>query len=237
LPSSMGGDAVKAYYMGQESGNGAGSASAVLLSRVTGFLGMLLMALPTIFFFEDRFKDTVVVEFLLTCGLVLSGICGALVVANYLPKISAKFLKRSWTKHKLFLTLLKVGTTLSKSARKPRSMGGAILFGSMFWVTTCLNYYVYGAALGLHIPLYFYLIAIPFASTISSLPISINGFGVRESLFLYLFSKVQVPPASALLLALLMDAQRIVFGVIGGCIYFAMSGAIKKAQEAEAEKQ
>ena len=36
--------------------------------------------------------------------------------------------------------------------------------------------------------------------------------------------------------ALLMDAQRIVFGVIGGCIYFTMSGAIKKAQEAKAEK-
>lgn len=37
LPTGMGGDVVKAYYVGKEGDNHSGSASAVIMSRVTGF--------------------------------------------------------------------------------------------------------------------------------------------------------------------------------------------------------
>jgi uncharacterized membrane protein YbhN (UPF0104 family) len=74
------------------------------------------------------------------------------------------------------------------------------------------------------VPLYFFVIAIPFVSIIAALPISINGFGVREGAFVYLFSTIHVPVATSLLLALLVDAQMLLFGLLGGCIYLTMGG-------------
>ncbi len=104
----------------------------------------------------------------------------------------------------------------------------------LFWIASILNYYGYGTALGLHVPLYFYVIAIPFVSMIAALPISINGFGVRESAFVYLFSTIRIPAATSLLLALLVDAQLLLFGLLGGCIYLTMSG---KKPAAKLDKQ
>ena len=74
----------------------------------------------------------------------------------------------------------------------------------------------------MHVPFYFYCIAIPFVSLVTFLPISINGFGVRESTFVFIFSTMHVSSTSALLLALLMDAQVLFFGIVGGCLYLKM---------------
>jgi hypothetical protein len=93
----------------------------------------------------------------------------------------------------------------------------------LFWVIGCLNYYIYGIALHVDVPLYFYFVAIPFVSLVTVLPISINGFGVRESAFVYIFSTVQVPLATSLLLAFVMDAQILLFGAIGAYMYLTMS--------------
>src|ERR1700753_4331375 len=50
LPTGMGGDVIKAYYVGKEGKNATGSASAVLMSRVTGFFGMMLVSFPVLLF-------------------------------------------------------------------------------------------------------------------------------------------------------------------------------------------
>jgi len=120
-------------------------------------------------------------------------------------------------------SVVRIGSALKASATRPRSLVIAILFGVLFWITACMNYYSYAISIGVSVPLYFYFVAIPFVSLITFLPISINGFGVRESAFVYLFSTMHVAAASSLLIALLMDAQVIFFGVMGGCIYFMLN--------------
>ena len=224
LPTSMGGDAVKAYYMGRDSGNILGAASAVLMSRINSFVGMLLIALPTLAILHAHFTDQIVLWFLLLSLLLIAAIFGSVLTAMFLPRLSSRFLKGKWTQNPVFVKFLEVGEALSSTFRRPRSMFSAILFGMLFWGASFLNYYGYALALGLHVPLTFYVIAIPFVSIIAALPISINGFGVREGAFVYLFTTIHVPPTTSLSLALLMDAQVLFFGLIGGGIYFTMSG-------------
>ncbi len=228
LPTSMGGDAVKAYYVGRDARNTPGATSAVLMSRITSFIGMLLIALPALVILHAHFTDQVVISFLLLSLLLIAAILGSALVALLLPKLSSRFLKGKWTHNRVFVKVLEVGVALSYAFRRPRSLLSATLFGMLFWVASFLNYYGYAAALGLHVPLTFYAIAIPFVSIIAALPISINGFGVREGAFVYLFSTIHVPPTTSLSLALLMDAQVLLFGLIGGYIYFTMSSKKKR---------
>lgn len=223
LPTGMGGDAVKAFYVGRESGNNPGSASAVVMSRVTGFFGMLLMALPALLIWQGHFAWHIALLFLLLSLVVGGMIAGAILSTIFLPRL----FKGEWARHAIFASAMRIGNALNVSARRPGSLLLATLFGILFWIVSCLNHYSYGLALGINVPLYFYLVAIPLISLAAFLPVSINGYGVRESAFVLVFSTVHVSMASSLLLALLMDAQMLLFGVIGGCIYLTFSATGK----------
>jgi glycosyltransferase 2 family protein len=233
LPSGMGGDVVKAYYVGRDGQNTAGSASAVIMSRVTGFIGMMLVSSIALLLWPGSFSRKLIIAFILSC----IAMCIALVIVYLCVSILPGRLSKRWVDKKLFATIINVGQTVHKSARQPHSIGAAIMFGVLFHVGAALNYYEYAQVLHVTVPFTFYLVAIPFVSLIAFLPISINGFGLRESAFVYIFSTVHVAVATSLLLALLMDVQVLLCGIIGGAIYLLMDGRKKGAIVAKVQLQ
>ncbi len=227
LPTGMGGDAVKALYAGRESGNQQGAASAVLMSRLTGLLGMLIVALAVLISWHQFFPSRLIELFGFLSLLVTGMIVGAIGFVVLLPKLS----NASWTQYRIFAILMKIGQALLETMKKPRCLSIALIYGMVFWVVGCLNYYTYAIALGIHLPLYFYFMAISVISLVSFLPISINGFGVREGAFVYIFATVHIATSVSVLLALLMDTQVLCFGVVGGLIYLTMSRKKRAEQQ------
>jgi uncharacterized integral membrane protein len=53
------------------------------------------------------------------------------------------------------------------------------------------------------------------------LPVSMNGFGVREATFSFYFAKIGLPIESALLVSLVATALIMVFSVLGAGVWFA----------------
>ncbi len=224
LPTGMGGDAVKAIYVGREAGNTEGSTSAVVMSRVTGFFGMLVIALAILIVWHARFAPELLLWFALLSVLVGSMIAGAILSVTLAPRLLRGRVRIGrFIPFKVRSKVTGIGNALLASVLRPRSLTVATVFGVVFWITACLNYYSYSIAIGVNIPLYFYFVAIPFVSLVTFLPVSINGFGVRESAFIYVFSTMHVAAASSLFIVLLMDAQVIFFGVLGGCIYVMLN--------------
>lgn len=229
LPTGMGGDTIKALFVGRESGNSAGSASAVILCRITGFLSMMLVAFPVLILWHEHLTSELIEWFGLLSLLVGSMIGGAIVAVGLLPRL----FKEKWATVRVFASALRVGTALFMAAKRPRSMCIAILYGIAFWIAAILNSYAYADSLGIHASLYFFCVSIPLISLVSFLPISINGFGLRESAYVYAFSTIHVSAATALLLALLLDAQALLFGVVGGCLYITLLSKKKAARMGE----
>jgi uncharacterized protein (TIRG00374 family) len=228
LPTGMGGDAVKALYVGRASGNNAGATSAVLMSRITGFFAMLLIAFPVMLICHDHFSQTVMLWFVLLSFAVGAMIVGAICLTTLLPKLY----RGRFVAHRIFISALRVGNALWLAVRRPQVLGIGLIIGVIFWTVSCLNYYSYASALNMHVPLYFYFVAIPLISLMTFLPISLNGFGVRESAFVYIFVTMHVAPATALLLALVTDVQVVLFGIIGGCLYLLIGNKKKLYQTA-----
>ena len=218
LPTGMGGDIVKAYYVGQEGKNTVGSASAVIMSRVTGFIGMLFISVPTLFIWHTLFPHNLAVTFLLACFAM----CGALICAFCGITLLPRFLTGKWAQNRGVTLVMTLGSTIRMSVKQPRATWTAVAFGMLFHLSAALNYYGYALVLHIQVPFVFYLVAVPFVSLIAFLPISINGFGLRETTFLYIFTTIHVLPTTSFLLAILMDLQTLLFGVIGGCIYLCM---------------
>ncbi len=218
LPTGMGGDVVKVYYVGREGKNTAGSASAAVMSRITGFIGMLLISVPALFIWQENFTQPLMVTYLLSC----LAMCVALIVVVGLVVVMPRIFKGKWAPWRIFSALEKMGNAILVTLRRPRSMTGSTLFGALFHLSAALNYYAFSLALHMQVPVTFFLVAIPLVSLVAFLPFSINGFGLRESALVYIFSTIHVPATTSLLLVLLVDAQALFFGLIGGSIYLTM---------------
>src|SRR5579859_158042 len=218
LPTGMGGDVVKAFYVGRDSDNYAGSASAVVMTRLTGFFGMQLVAFSALILWHAYFHRELTLWAVLL-SLVVGGMLGGVVL---LAAVLPRMVKKSWTRNRVLAGVIPVGNALIGAMKRPLLLASATLIGVVFWLLSALNYYVYAQALRIDVPFYFYLVAIPVASLVAFLPVTINGFGLRESAFVYIFATMHVSAASSLLLALLMDVQVLFFGAIGGFLYLTM---------------
>jgi glycosyltransferase 2 family protein len=215
LPSGMGGDAVKALQLGRKTSNSAGSTSAVVMCRVTGFLGMLLIAVPALIIWHAHFSFDLALWFILLSVCIAVGISGALLATLLLPATA----DGRWVPRRILTPLIRIGDAMCVSMTRPRPVSAAIAYGFVFWAVAILNCYGYAIALRLDVPFYFFCLVVPLISMISMLPVAINGFGLRENAFVMVFSTVHVPSASALLLALLLDVQSLCLAIAGGLIY------------------
>jgi uncharacterized membrane protein YbhN (UPF0104 family) len=100
------------------------------------------------------------------------------------------------------------------------SLGIALGVSLMFrFILIAINYLI-AIGIGINIPIVYFIVFVPLVEFLLFLPISIQGFGVRESAYLYLFSTVGVPQAGAIALGLLVQiVLRILNNVVGGVIY------------------
>ena len=76
--------------------------------------------------------------------------------------------------------------------------------------------WVLAIGLGIDAPAYIHWIAVPIALVITLLPISFNGAGIREIVFVVVYAKVNVDAASATALGLAFTALLTVVGLAGG---------------------
>jgi conserved hypothetical protein len=217
LPTGMGGDVVKAYYTGKVGHNAVGATSAVIISRVAGFIGMLLIAFTALIIWHSLFPRSFINAFMLA-ALAMSS---ALVFVSFAAGLLPRYAKGHWAEQSVIRSMLKMSEALHKGMKQPRSLCTAIAYGMLFHTSAALNYYSFALMLDIHIPFAFFLVAIPFVSLIAVLPISLNGYGLRETAFVNVFSTMHVHPSTALALALLVDAQMLLFALAGGYIYLS----------------
>lgn len=219
LPTNVGGDAVKAFYVGRQTHNAVGAVTTSILCRLTGFCGMVLVALPVLVIWREQFALQFVAQFVLLCLLLGSFTCGTIFLAAVLPS----GIRDRWQDSRILSLVVRVGHTLGTRLHRPTALGRAVGYAVVFWLVAILNCYGYASALGLTVPLHFYFLAVPFVALVAFLPISLNGMGIREAAFVYALATVHVPTTIALSLALFLDVQALSFGLVGVGIYLMLS--------------
>jgi uncharacterized membrane protein YbhN (UPF0104 family) len=224
LPTSFGGDAFKSFYVGRKSHNAVGATTATIMCRVMGFVAMLILVFPVLIILHQQFPFLLILSFMLLCLLGCALVVGILLLALILPGLS----KKRWLRHRFFARMADIGTAMHQSVLMPRPIFSTILYGAVFWLVAILNCYVYASALGIHEQLAFFFLAVPLAAIVASLPVSLNGFGLREGAFVYILSFVHVPSVMALLLVLVLDLQTLFFAFIGIGIYLTLGNGRRK---------
>lgn len=225
LLGSAGGDLIKAYYAARETHHlKAESVMTVVVDRLVGLCTTLLFAvvmmLPNAALLGAHGRLAAV------SGMVLVGLTVTLAV------VGLSFwggLSRLWPGVRgRLLSRLPQAALIERSlvaarvyGRRPGLLAGALGLSILLNLACVLQIYVLARGLGSPVPLRPLLVIVPVVIFLSAIPITPNGLGVRENLYVWMLTvpEIGMPAATALSLSLLAWAGSMAWSLVGGLVY------------------
>ena len=222
LPTTIGGDAMRAYDTATLSQDSTKSVVSVFADRLIGVFALALLAVVALGIgfasgLEVSFYviPVVLVFFLCSFGILLIfnarllGFLQQLLGIVRLDKAAAKLDEA----YQSFNTL----------RTEPRVLTIAMLASLVLQINVILFYYFIGVSLDLGVSFLYFAMIVPVALVVLLVPFSINGIGIREGIFVYLLTGIGVPTQDAIALSWISFGLMLTQGIIGGII-FALRG-------------
>lgn len=224
LPSTIGGDAVRAYDTAR---SGVGRAAAVAIVVVDRFIGLLaLMLFASVgLLLSGHLTDQVPDLFgWVAGGAVAMGLVAALL---FLPSRKApELLARLGPRFK------KISDAIFAFQGKGTVLAKAFGYSLVLQTLVVLNGWLLSKALHVPIPLPYFFLIVPLAVFVMMIPISINAIGVRENVWAFFFAAFGVASAKAVAVAWLDYGLVLIQALVGGAIYAWSRRAPRIAEEA-----
>lgn len=215
LPSTVGGDVVRAEMVKAHVGGRANAYSSIVVSRIVGLLGVLALGAiaVTLAYGALGWYDA---ELMLAWVLVVLPLLG-FTLWMFKGMALGPWVRRM--PEPVGAALARARGALAAYAAQPRVLWRVFVVAVIANALGTVGV-VWALAGGLASPApgYFHFIAVPLAMLITMVPVSINGIGLREGAFAYLYAKVGVGAAAAVSLSLSFTAVLALFSLIGGSI-------------------
>ncbi len=230
LPSTIGGDVVRAYDTIPFTHSGTKSLTIVMVERLTGMFALGLFALVALFFGFSVFTQIPMVWLALSVLLILFVIFMAALhprvhkfINTFLEPENVGTLQHFFTRYpflnKITEKLKKLLGTLSIYQQNKRVLVIAFFLAVLLQINVIFHFYFLSFALNLPVPLLYYFLIIPVITVVLLLPVFINGIGAREAVYIFFLGQFQVTPAQAIAFTWITFGMVLFQGVIGGIIY------------------
>ncbi|OGB67072.1 MAG: hypothetical protein A2Y94_10690 [Caldithrix sp. RBG_13_44_9] len=218
LPTSIGGDLSRAYYLARQSGENSASIGTVFLERLVGLLATLSFAVLS-FFWLMKYFHTYRIIYITLAVIILISLFLATVMSRRLYKKFNGFLSLI-TFYQIGDKVKKVFDTLHFYRNKKLILLGIYLYSLLAQFVLIIMNYILARSLGLFEISFGYLIlVVPITFVIGLLP-SINGIGVRDTGYLLLLTRLGLKPAEVLSLSFTVTVIPIFLSLIGGFFFF-----------------
>jgi len=217
LPSTIGGDVVKTADLAEHTRKAKEVIATVLLDRLSGYIGLVLVILPAILLNRDLMRDKVVISSISAIVIILVIILLVLFNKFIYSKITSFLAAPGAGRIKEAIKDLHHEIHVFQQHRKLIIYNLALSF--IVQIIMPVSVYFIALSLGIKADFISFLIFLPIIGAITLLPIAIGGLGLRESLFVVYFAKVGVAKQLALAMSLLSFSFVLFYGAIGGLIY------------------
>ena len=214
LPTSIGGDVIKAIGLSRGVGQKPKVFASVVLDRLSGFAGLVIVALIA-YVVGTRMVDAPLVIIPIVVLTVLSLFIGGMLFNQRFYRFFGG-LVRGFPRVQKGIMEMHEDVSLMKGRK--RTGFGCILISCVVQVLGAYLYYLISRAMHLDVSFLHYLIFSPIVSAVTFLP-SIGGLGVREFGWKTFLTKVGVGADAAIGLSLISFFFVIVVGLIGGVVY------------------
>ncbi len=214
LPTSIGGDLVKAIGLSRGVGQKPKVFASVVLDRLSGFAGLVVVA-ALAYAVGSRIIDAPSVIVPIAILTVLSLVVGGMLFNQKVYQFFAGLARRF---PRLQKGVLQMHEDVMLMQGKKRTAWGCVAISCGIQGLSAFMFYL--IALALHQDVHFlpFLVFTPIVAAITFLP-SIGGLGVREFGWVYFLAKVDLTQGVALGLSLISFFFIIVTGLLGGIVY------------------
>jgi uncharacterized membrane protein YbhN (UPF0104 family) len=214
LPSTVGGDAARIWLLARKGSGWASATYSVLIDRIAGVVVLAIIVMACLPWTLALIGDGVARAVMMLIGV--GAVAGALVF------LAIGFAPRAWFDRFLPARhLAEASRTAWRLCRTPRSaalVGICSLAVHALTVTAAWSCMKAVAAPVGFAPLLFLL---PPVLLIATLPISIAGWGVRESSMVVAFAYAGLAQSDGLTLSVMYGAASFIVGVAGGLVWIA----------------
>ena len=217
LPSTVGGDAVRIWQLARDQGNWRTATYSVLIDRLTGVLVLAFLVILCLPWSFALISDAT--------GRIALVILGVGSVSACLVFFALGFVHWRWL-DRLWLT-----RQLAAAASMARRVFGALSSGPLIIVYSLLIHALsataaWGLAKAVAAPLNWseaLLLVLP-VLLIATIPLSIAGWGTRESAMVLAFGYAGLPESDGLIVSVLLGVAMFAAGVLGGGVWILDRG-------------
>jgi uncharacterized protein (TIRG00374 family) len=217
FPSKYSGDVYRTYVVSKYSGKTYDSAATVLLQRVSGLFVMGCLGFTAsllVFDLLDNFPLTALI--MVTCLAIAVGSC--IVFSRTVFKGFDNVLKT------LRLNFLRMpAEKLHKAVMEYKDESSLIIqilfLSLLFYIGAFVIVFIGTLFVGANVRFVYVVMVVPIIYLLEALPISINGFGVREGAFTFFFMKVGVSMEQAFAIAVFVLLSRLIKALTGGVFF------------------
>ncbi len=215
LPSTIGGDAVRAVESRKLTGKTGVSVMVVIIERLTGMIALVLIAATALILKLSRQDEQSLVTWgfvvLILGAVILLAICAHPRIAPFFLKLTAKILP---TKLQDFLETAQQAAAIYY--HKPGALLGALGVSTLFQFSMVIYYYFIARALQQHPDPVDFLFKAPILVFLLMTVPAVNGIGVRTYVFTHLMG---FPPAVALSGEFIDLGIKYIYALAGGGVY------------------
>jgi len=211
MPSSVGGDVIRGYYLKKEGATLGRATIGVLMDRLFGMAGLVLLVVCTIPLLFQLVGDPVAQwgVVLITCGVFF-----ALIVMFFLDMLPSKF---------SYLKIVRGLYSLSKEGRECLTSGRTgiltLFYSVVIHFISILAVIIMAEGLGLNVAWGGVVLMVPLVTLFMTVPVSIAGWGVREGVMVVGMGYLGVVPEQALALSVLYGLMLLFVALPGGIVW------------------
>ncbi|ETX06174.1 lysylphosphatidylglycerol synthase transmembrane domain-containing protein [Candidatus Entotheonella palauensis] len=217
LPTSIGGDVVRAYELGKTDGKQTEAMASVFMERFTGLTALIIFAGVAVAIDPHFLGD-------IKLTVALAAVCVAYlgVIALVFQRTILQVLQQrlQWAlAQRILRKLQKLQEAILLYRHQWRALLVSMLYSFAFYLVSVWIVYTGCLTFGAAPNLTALFLVVPIMHILFMIPISLGGIGLQEWAYTAVLGMIGVSGAIGLSVALLYRARTILFGLIGGALY------------------
>ena len=219
LPTTVGGDVIRGWDLIKATGEWRGSLASILMDRLAGFVGFLSFAgaawmlLPSAR--EDPLLRASFAGFCLLVAVLFAVLGSRRILQTMLRPFGKIGLGQLQSHAKQFQE------TIRDYFRNPSKLLRAMAVTSVVQILAIGLYAATVKALRLPVPLTYLALVVPIIITISQVPVSLNGWGIREWATVLFLGRIGISAHEALSISLICALTPLLGGMIGAALFLS----------------
>lgn len=221
LPTNIGGDVFRIADAARYTESKTLSSAIVFVDRLIGFAGLFVLAFGAVAFGGEVVQSLPGKGWLWLGLAVVTAVVMVVLVVPEVVEWSLKplhYLKSEWVTKRVGV----VTSALFRFRRQLPVLLKALLVSVLIQGSIVFFYYLIAHAMEIDLPLDYCFLIIPLILVVQLFP-SINGFGVRESAFVFFFTAIGLSAEQGISLSFVSTGVIILLSLVGGVIYATRS--------------